>query len=113
MMQHSLLLWNCLHPRDVGAAIDRLRAISNRPYEFHCRKYVFSNTHFLLYKKTPSMAGGSKSFRHALSAVGKDGGRETRREHSLPQAFALQNQGRVAKCCNTPLNCGNVYILRM
>ena len=59
---------------------------------------------FLLYKKIPSTAGGSKSFRYALSqpngkppsdegagfAVGEDGGRQTRREHSLQQAFASQ-----------------------
>ena len=37
MMQHALKLWICLHPADVGAVIDRLRAIDNRPYGF-CRK---------------------------------------------------------------------------
>ena len=49
MMQHSLPLWNRLHPRDVGAVVDRPLAISNLPYEFYCRKYVFCNTLVLLF----------------------------------------------------------------
>ena len=36
MMQHALKLWNCLLPMDVGALIERPRAIINRPYQF-CR----------------------------------------------------------------------------
>ena len=48
MMQHSLPLWNWLHPLDVRAVIDRPRAISNCPYKFYCRKYVFCNTPIVL-----------------------------------------------------------------
>ena len=32
---HALKLCNWLHPADVGAVIDRPRAIDNRPYEFY------------------------------------------------------------------------------
>ena len=35
MMQHSLILDNCLHPQDVGANTVRPRAINNRPYGFY------------------------------------------------------------------------------
>ena len=35
MMQHALKLWIRLHPQDVGAVIDRPRAICNRPYGFY------------------------------------------------------------------------------
>ena len=32
LMQHALKSCNCLHLVDVGAVIDRPRAINNRPY---------------------------------------------------------------------------------
>ena len=43
-MQHSFAFLNRLHPKNVGAVIDRPRAIGKRPYGFYCRKYVFCNT---------------------------------------------------------------------
>ena len=33
-MQHALIVWSWLHPVDVGALIERPRAIDHRPYEF-------------------------------------------------------------------------------
>ena len=39
-MQHSFLC-KCLHSVDVGAVIDRPRAINNRPYEFYRSISIF------------------------------------------------------------------------
>ena len=43
MMQHALKLCKCLHLVDVGAVIDRPRAINNRPYGFYRGFFVFRN----------------------------------------------------------------------
>ena len=44
--QHALESWYCLHPADVGAVIDRPRAINNRPYEFYRGFYAFCDKPF-------------------------------------------------------------------
>ena len=41
MLQHALLLCNCLPSMDVGAAIGRLRATDRRPYEVCPQKAPF------------------------------------------------------------------------
>ena len=46
MMQHALKLCNRLHLVDVGAVIDRPRAINNRPYGFYREFFVFRNGPF-------------------------------------------------------------------
>ena len=47
MMQHALKLWNCLRPVDVGALIERPRAIDNRPYKIYHIIFDFCNRPFL------------------------------------------------------------------
>ena len=46
LLQHSLILCTFLHPADVGALVERPRAIDNRPYGFYRRFCVFCNTFF-------------------------------------------------------------------
>ena len=46
MMQHALKLWNCLRSMDVGALIERPRAINNRPYQFYRYIIEFCNRPF-------------------------------------------------------------------
>ena len=46
MMQHALKLCNCLHLVDVGAVIDRPRAIDNRPYGFYRKVSCFATDLF-------------------------------------------------------------------
>ena len=45
-MQHALSFWSCLCPVDVGALIERLRAIDNRHYEFYRSIFEFCNRPF-------------------------------------------------------------------
>ena len=47
MMQYALKFWIYLHPADVGAVIDRPRAIDNRPYGFYRKMILFCNRPFL------------------------------------------------------------------
>jgi len=49
-MQHALKLCNCLHLVDVGAVIDRPRAIDNRPYGFYRGFCAFYNAPLLLLR---------------------------------------------------------------
>ena len=47
IMQQPLKLWKCLYSADVGALIERPRAVDNRPYEFYRYIFDFCNSPFL------------------------------------------------------------------
>ena len=54
-MQHALSFWSWLRPVDVGALIERPRAIDNRPYEFYRYIFEFCNTPFLTKLRPPTV----------------------------------------------------------